>query len=204
MINQLFSVSGSKISSLVVGENSLMFSSQNHNSVDAFNEAWGKTLSLATTVEIKYEAIKSVKKEDTDDDIMIKYKAFAGLPSECEFAFAHANDATDFFNFLEKQQYFSKSHETLSPFKAILGQLIGLAITLAVTTFAYFEAINLTNGTANESVRGKARMFDAVVGFLGDKGVLAVGGLISCLLLYTLWKRFKNPPNQLTLRPPNA
>ena len=204
MTNKVFAINGNKIASLAIGENSLMFSSQTFNSIEDFMEGWNKKLSLATKVEIKYESIKSVKKEDTDNDVLIKYKSFIGLPSDCEFSFSDINDYETFFTFLQKERYFSKTHEVLTPFKAILNYLIGLAITIGITIFAYFEALKIADGTIEEAHSSKTRLFNNIVELLGDKGVLAVGALGTCYLLYKIWTRFKNLPNQLKLLPPNS
>jgi hypothetical protein len=204
MTNKVYAISGSKIASLCLGENAILISSQNFNSIDDFMEGWNKKLSLATKVEIKYESIKSVKKEDSDDDILIKYKTLLGLPSDCEFSFSDSNDYDTFFTFLEKEKYFSKMHETLTPFKAILNYLLGLVFVISVTVFSYFEALKIANGTVEEEHGSKTILFNNFVEFLGDKGVLALGTLIVCYLLYKIWTRFSNPPNQLKLLPPNS
>lgn len=204
MDNRVFSIEGNKINSFIAGENSLMFSSQTFDSVEEFTKAWEKKLSLATKVEVKYEAIKSVKKEDSDKELSINYKTFAGIPSNCAFSFNDAIDYDAFYDFLEKERYFSKVYEKLTPFKAILNYLIGLVITVAITIFSYYEAIAIANGTAEEAHSGKSRMFNYVVELLGDKGVLAIGGAIFCYIIYKIWTRFSNPPHQLKFLPPNV
>ena len=204
MINKVLAVNGNKIASLTTGENSLKLSSQTFDSVENFNEGWTKKMSIATKVEIKYESIKSVKKEDNDNDILIKYKAFLGFPMDCEFSFSDKNDYETFFTFLEKERYFTKSHEDLTPFKAVLNYLIGLIFTIGFTVFAYLEAIKIANGTVEEAGNRKERIFNNIVELLGDKGVLAVGGGLICYLLYKIWTRFSNPPSQLKFLPPNS
>ena len=66
MVDKVFSISGNKISAFILDENSLKFSSSSSETVDTFREAFAKKLSLATKVEIKYDTIKSIKKEDND------------------------------------------------------------------------------------------------------------------------------------------
>ncbi len=203
-MDKVFSVTGNKISAFIADENSLKFSSSTSDTVEAFKEAFAKKLSLATKVEIKYDAIKSIKKEDNDKDILIKYKTFVGIPSDCEFSFNDPADYDTFFTFFEKERYFTKSHETLTPFRAIMNYLIGLLATIGVTIFCYYQTIEIANGTVEEATSGKTRTFNYVVGLLGDKGVIAIGALISAYLLYKIWKRFSNPPNQIKFLPPNA
>jgi hypothetical protein len=204
MIDKVFSVTGNKISTLIIDEISLKFSSSTSNTVENFKEAFAKKLSLATKVEIKYDAIKSIKKEDNDTDILIKYKTFVGIPSDCEFSFNDPADYNTFFIFFEKERYFTKVHETLTPFKAIRNYIIGLFVTIGVTIFCYYQAIEIANGTVEEATNGKSRAFNYVVGLLGHKGVIMIGVLISAYLLYKIWKRFSNPPNQIKLFPLNA
>lgn len=60
-----------------------MFSSQSFSSVEKFLEAWEKKLSLATKLEIKLNSIKSIRKEDNNENIIINYTGLIGLPSQC-------------------------------------------------------------------------------------------------------------------------
>ncbi len=203
MTDKVFSITGNKISSFIIDESSLKFSSQNHNSYAEFQDAWNKKLSLATKVEVKYETIKSIKKEENDDDILINYKTFASIPMDCEFSFTDKKDYVIFFDYFIKNQYYQKTNETLTPFRAIRNHLIGLIATIGITIFSYYEAIAIANGTAEEAHSSKTRLFNNIVEMLGDKGVILVGTGGALFLLYKIWTRYKNPPNQVRLVPPN-
>jgi hypothetical protein len=186
MIDKVFLITGNKISTFITDQESLKFSSSTYDTVEKFKEAFAKNLSLATKVEIKYSSIKSIKKEDNDKDILIVYKTVIGIPMDCEFSFSDPKDCETFFNFLERERHFSKRHETLTPIRANRNYLIGLLATIASTIFLYYHAIEIANGTAKEAHNVKTRLFDNIVGILGDKGVIAVGTLISgyLVLLY--------------------
>jgi hypothetical protein len=204
MTNRLFAVSGNKISSLLIDDDSLKFSSSKFTSADEFREGWNKKISLSTKTEVKFDKIKSVRKEENDEDIMIKYKTVVGVTGECEFKFENQSDNYVFFDYLQKVQLYQKVNEKLSPFKAIKGFLTGLGITIAIIVFCYFHALDMANGTAEESHSGKGRMLNKIVEILGDKGVLIVGGAITAYLIYQIYKRYKNPPNMVSLLPPNS
>src|SRR5438128_2179958 len=124
MVDKVFSITGNKISSFITDESSLKFSSSKFDTVASFRQAFAKKLSLTTKVEIKYNAIKYIRKEDNSKDVLILYKKFLGIPLDCEFAFADPADYETFFTFFEKNRYFTKSHETLTPFRAIRNYLI--------------------------------------------------------------------------------
>lgn len=204
MLNQVFPVSGNKISSFVADTDSLKFSSSSFDSVDEFLAAYSKKLSLATKLEIKYDSIKAVQKEDNDKTVVIKYKGIGGITSSCEFSFSNESDYEVFFSYLEKERYFKRTNETLTPFKAIRSYILGLLLTIGLTIFAYYQAIGIANGTLEDSGNRKTRLFNALVGLLGDKGVLAVGAAVTAWIGYKIWTRFKNPPNQTKFIAPNG
>jgi hypothetical protein len=204
MLHQVFAITGNKIASMMAGETSLMFSSQHFRSADEFRAAWDKKLSLATKVEVKYDAIKSVHKDDDDGDILIKYKTILGIPTNCQFSFDDAGAYPLFFSFLQRERYFTKREESLTPLKAIVNYLVGIVATLAFTAFNYAQALAIAAGTVEETTDHKRELFNVIVGTLGPTGVLAAGGLLLAYLGYKAWKRFSNPPTRLLFLPPNA
>lgn len=201
MANEIFPVNGNKIATLFLDTYSFKFSSSQINSIEDFEKAWDKKLTLAKKIEIQYDSVKAVRKEESDKEIIISYKTSVGITSQCQFSFPNANDYETFFAYLENEIGLDKEEETLAPFKAILNYLFGLIITVAITVFGYFEAIKIANGTASEGTNGKARLFNSIVGILGDKGVLFIGGGVTCYILFQMWKRYTNPPNQVRFTP---
>jgi hypothetical protein len=204
MIDKVFSITGEKISALIIDDDSLKFSSASADTIDAFREAFDKKISLATKVEIKYNLIKSIKKGDKDKNILIKYKTALGLPGDCKFSFNNAADYELFFSFFEKKMFFTKTRENVTSFKAIKNYLIGLLATIAFTAVLYYQAVAIANGTARKPHSGKSILGNYIIRLIGDKGVIAVGCAISLFLIYLIWRRFSNPPNQTKLLPPHA
>lgn len=72
----------------------------------------------------------------------------------------------------------------MTPIRAIRNYLIDLLATIGFTVFIYYQAIEIVTGTVEEYNSGKARLFNNIVELLGDKGVLAIGTLISSYLIY--------------------
>lgn len=205
MVDKIFRISGNKIASFIADEESLKFSSSTTDfTVEGFRDSFGKTLSLSNKTEIKYEKIKSITKEDSENEVKIIYKTMVGLPGECEFSFNDAPDCETFFQYMEKQQYFMRINETLSPFRAVRGYLIGLVIVIPATYFSYTVAVSIANGTESEPSSSKSRIFNYVVGLLGPNGVIGVGIALSAYLLYRIWTRYKQPPSLTKLIPPNS
>jgi hypothetical protein len=203
MIDNLFKIESDKFNSMVLSENALQFSSKEFETNQAFSEAWNKTISLASKLEIKYDAIKIIKQEDNSDQLGIDYKGAAGIPMNVVFSFADGLDHEAFVDYFITKQYFQKSTEGMTPFGAVKGDLLWMLGTIAFTIFAYYQALEITAGTATEGSTGKTRMFNALIEFLGAKGVIALGAAIALFFAYKTWARYKNPPLQTSLFPPN-
>lgn len=201
--NRVFEVTGYKILSLIIEDDALKFSSEKLHSYDDFQLSWNKKLTLATKLEVKYDKVKSIKKEVSDSQIKIKY-AWGILPSEVVFAFVNDVDYEIFVNFLIKRRYFKKIEETLTSFKAIKNYLIGLLVTIGFSALCYYQAIKISKHGVEKSGNVKTRLFKQFLGFIGDKGVLVISVIIVCYLLYKIWNRYKTPPNQIKLLPPNT
>lgn len=137
-----------------------------------------------------------------EDKIVIRYRAFAWIPGECEFSFLHSEDDEIFFSFLVNERYFSKSRYRLTPLRAIRNYLIGLTAIICATIFIYFHAIEIANKTALKATDYKAMIFDYLVGHIGEKGIVCIGITLCIYLLYKIFLRYKNPPEIIKLFPP--
>jgi hypothetical protein len=201
LTEHLFEVTGHKRASLLLTEDSLQFSSNSFPNAAAFEAEWTKKMTLATKVEIKYDAIKSVVKEDDDDDICIKFRGLLGVPQECEFAFKDSNDVEVLFDFLENQQNMERIEERLTPFRAALPFFLVALLFGGGTYFAHLEAVALANGTSLADTNYKARFFSMIINVIGDTGVWLIGGAFVAFFLLVSYLRFSSPPDQTRFIP---
>lgn len=197
MNNRLFKISGNKVNTLLLADDALRMSSGSFDCVEEFERAWAKKLTLATKLQIRYDSIRSITQEDQEVKFRVTYRTWAGFPSESEFCLLSADDYETFYEFLEKELYFVKTHETMLPFRAISRHLLGLAFVVVLTAGVAYVAVDIGRGVKDESGDLKGQVFDYVVGLLGVKGVVAIGGAISCYILYQIWLRFRNPPDRV-------
>lgn len=204
--NQPIKVSGEKIECLVVGENSIQLADKAFSSIEEFNETWNKTMTLVSKSEIKYESIKSISKEENEDEVVVKASGAMGIPSETKFAFVNNSNKDAFFNFFQGQKSFIRTDDTLSPMKSAMPYIWGLLASIAISSYAFFEAMSMNAGTfvateGNSRGARKSRFFDSIIEMLGTNGVLLLGLGASAFIGYLAWKRFKNPPMQTKLVP---
>lgn len=199
---KVIEVSGEKIESLVVAENELQLINKRFSTVEDFNEQWNKKLTLTTKHKIEYSDIKTITKEDADDEVIIKYSGSLGMSKECKITFPFEQDREDFYTFLQEEKGFTKTEEKLSSFNASKSLIITLLVVAGIAVFAYFQAVEVAspdfveNDDTGRSAR-KARLFHTIVRFLGPNGVLLLGLALVGFLAYKIWNRYKNPPTQI-------
>jgi hypothetical protein len=206
-IDKVFNVQGEKIGSLAFGEEGLMLSSKSFKTREEFDTAWSKKLTIATKKQIKYDTIQSVTQEESEASVNVRHKMKLGIPGSSIFAFQQEGDNAGFYEILEKNYYFKRSEERLSPLKSAASYIFGLVFTVGITILAHYQAVALASGTsltdgASSSSQRKMRLFNSIIEAIGDTGVIAIGTLISGYLCYKIWKRYTNPPVQLKLVPP--
>lgn len=206
--NNVIKISGSNVERMVLGENAIQLMSKSGETLEEFNETWNKTMTLATKREIKYNSIKSITKEEGEDELEIKYKGIAGVANSEKLSFLESNDKDEFYNFLQSEKGFLKTEEKMSPIKSALPYLGGLALTLFLTAFGYYQSIELATGNAVElegysRAARRERFFNSIIETLGTNGVLLLGIAISAYTAYMIWKRYKNPPVQTQFMPKN-
>jgi len=201
MIDKVFPITSKKLSAFIVDDQRILFSSQRKDSFNAFKEEFAKKITLATKHEVKYEDIISITKEEAEFDLHLTYKGALGITNELEFTFSKSDDYEVFLTYLEQKRFFTRTYETLSPFNAIRSQLIWLFLSILGTIFFYDRAIDIAKEGVDESERGKVRVLNYLIEFLGDKGVIAVGAIVIIYLGYNIWKRYTNPPRQMRLMP---
>ena len=206
--NKVIKISGSNVERMVLGENAIQLMSKSGETLEEFNETWNKTMTMATKREIKYNSIKSITKEEGEDELKIKYKGIAGVANSEKLSFLESNDKDEFYNFLQSEKGFLKTEEKMSPIKSALPYLGGLALTLFLTAFGYYQSIELATGNAVElegysRAARRERFFNSIIETLGTNGVLLLGIAISAYTAYMIWKRYKNPPVQTQFMPKN-
>lgn len=202
MNNQVFIITGHKISSMIIDDTSIKFSSKKFTTHEAFIEDWNKKMSLANKLEVKLDTIKEIYKEENDDEIAIKYKSWKGAfalskYAEVAFSFENGENNEPFFNYFIKKHYYHKKQEKLSPFQAIRSYIFGLLFIIGLTYLGYTESIAPTEGGG---IKGRA--FRVIIELLGTKGVITVGLLSAAYILYTIWKRYINPPHETKIIAP--
>jgi len=192
--NQVFPVSGNKIQSLLTDDQSLRFSGGQFDFPEDFEKGWQKKWTTNAKLKVSHRSIRSISKEDGELKIRIVYRTYIGIPSECEFCFYDPVTAAAFLAYMEKEQYFTYTHEKMSRFMSVWRYLLGLAFTIAMTWFCWYLVVDGKDEGTGGSGDYKERIFFYLLGILGTKGILAIGIAIVGYIGFKIWKRAGDPP----------
>lgn len=209
MTNQVYRITNDKFSTLVVDNEAIKLSSKKYTSYEEFQNDWNKKLSLAKKFSVKNEDIVAISKEENSGEIGVKYKSLLGLFTfskyyEMAIDFKDEEDADTVLNHFVQHRFFYKNNNKQTPFQAVSKNLFYLLFTIGFTLLGYSEAVGMANGTVTDKGTGKAYLFRQLIELLTPNGVLAAGALISLIIITKIWKRYKNPPNKITIVAPNS
>ena len=200
MYQKLFSTTGSKINSTLVDTEGIKFLSSKFHTIEEFEKAFNKKISLQTKLLVAYDNINSISKEENDKTIYLNFKTKLGVSRNCEFSFNNQQEEEEFFNYFETDKLYKKEVQSKSPFKSAASYLFGIIFTLFVGFIMYNRGISIEQGTASE-IRGKGRIFDFVLNTIGLNGAMLIIGLFLTFFIYKAFTRFKNPPTEIRLTP---
>jgi len=203
MIEKVFSISGRKLKSLILDEDSIKISSSTDSqTIQGFREAFKKKLTLDYKVEIPYNSILSIEKEMGDDGIQINYESNNGQSKVIRFSFVVSSDQDFFYRYFEEEKNYSRWEDSMTSMEATKGYYSGLFITLLISAYSYIQAQKIElDPSIVETYSRKAYLYFRLVQLLGAKGVLVVSFLFVVLIVYFIITRHKNPPNSLKLYP---
>lgn len=202
MSEKVFKITGQSVANFIIDGNSIKMMNKSFDSFEAFNEEWAKKLSLAHKTEIKLDKIKIIKKENDSNDVIISYKYLGFFPMEAEFSFDIPGEFDEFCQYFVKVLFFKFENGQLSPFKAIKNYLIGLLMATVAGVFCYIQAVEIASGKEVGTGSGKSKLFNTIIGALGEMGVLAISLAGISFILYKIWTRYQKPPIQTSLTPP--
>jgi|GEM_PF-2254634 len=192
--NQVFPISGNKVQSLLIDDQSLRLSGGQFDFPEDFEKGWQKKWTTNAKLKVSHRSIRSITKEDGELRIRIVYRTYVGIPGECEFNFYDPATAAAFLLYMEKEQYFTYTHEKMSGFRAVWRYVLGLAFTIAMTGLCRYLLEDAKHGGKEGSGDYKERIFFYLLGILGTKGILAVGIAVCAYIGVKIAKRAGDPP----------
>lgn len=199
MENQVFKVgAGMMGSAMILKENELWIHTDKVKSLEKFEKDILKTGIRQSAYKIELSTIKEVSYNEASESAKIKYINDKGKEKKLNIEFEHVDLSNQFGEYLGTKLGYNKSSTQEGQLKPLL--LNGLYLALAIGGTFLFGMMDDTSQITESSRRkgsGARAIMKLIVDTIGQTGVFIVGGLISLFFAYELYKRFKNPSNEI-------
>jgi hypothetical protein len=196
------SVEGQKSKYMLVESDAITLLNYNAKSVEDFHEKYRKYRFIYSGRRIPWWKVISVKMEENTQEIKLTRSGML-IPASEEMTFLHAHDLRAFLQVLEKQFYFTRTRQQLTPWQAVRPMWWFIGFTLLVTVFSYYELGEMEQPDYTPGSNSKSLIFEAAIRFLGKGGVLGVGISVLTFVGIRWRRRFLDPPVRITYQSTN-
>ncbi len=190
--------------SLKLNEANLWFSSDKYDSLDKMEEVVnardGKGLGYHGI--IPYDRITEVKMNEKSEKMSIKYKNKKDKVKSQMWIFDNVATALNLGDYIGNQTPLSRSVETENSTTTLLKNLLWPLGVIAFTAFVVMNPDFETSGNSRSARKSNfvfmiIRMLHET---LGTVGIIAIGGILSLLLIMSAVKRYKSPAQEITFQ----
>ena len=198
MENQIFEVGAGISKSMLLRDDEIWFSQDKVRNFEKFEKAVNKTGMLKSAYKVPLSAIHEISYNEASESAKIKYTNEKGKEKKLNIGFGDTSISNQFGKHLGEKLGLNKSSTQEGQLKPLL--LNGLFLALAIGGTFLFGMMDDTSQITDSSRRkgsGARAIMKLVVDTIGQTGVFIVGGLISLFFAYQLYKRFKNPSNEI-------
>ena len=183
---------------MLLRDNEIWFSQDNIKSFEKFEKAVNKTGMMRSAYTVPLSSISEVSFNEASESAKIKFTTEKGKEKKLKIGFNDTAVSNQFGEHLGTKLGLNKSTTQESQIKPLLLNALYLLIALGATVFlgTIDDTSELTESSSRRN-RGKGAILKIIVDTIGQTGVFIIGGLISLYLAYSLFKRFKNPSNEV-------
>lgn len=201
MKNKLIHLNEKELKTFAFTETEILFSSKKHDSLESLLASKTKSGMLETFLTIPVEKLNNIGYNEANESLKFKYLNAKGKQKSRSLDLRDPAIRDQVANDIAEMKGLQKNITEESKTKPLL---INLGIA-AVTGF--FTVV--MSGAAREMAEGKEidvsgrrsgikQLMLTISDFLGPTGVLIVGGLITVGILYSAYKRYSNPTNEIS------
>lgn len=194
---------GATTESLKLNETDLWFSSEPHKSIEKMQSKVEKNNGkfLNNHGIVAYDRIIKIQLNEKSEKISLSYPNAKGKEQLIILDFEDTNKAHRIGEFIASKTTLKKKISTESKNMALLKGLLWPVGIVAGTLFiALVDTSYESEGHTRSSRRVNSIM--SIIKLLreniGQIGIIIIGLLITCYLLFKVWKRFSNPVNDIT------
>jgi hypothetical protein len=194
----LFRISGVKMKSMLVRHDGILTMNKSAEDVAGFESQHEKYRLLYSGRKLTWPKIKKIVQIENIEGIKLHHKGYL-FPINEEFTFDNPYDIPRFYDLLERQYFFKKSRKDLTPMQSVRGMWLPLGLVILITTFCYWQAIEIEMPDHIRPNNSKELIFEAFIGFLGKGGVLGLGTAIFVVMMFRFRKIYTGKRTEILL-----
>jgi ABC-type phosphate transport system permease subunit len=196
MENQIIKTTGN-IKSILLSEKELWISEHEIKDFESFKKAvQGVGVIDGTIYKLIY--FSQIQYNEESETVKLVYKV-GSMVSKLRLNFESKNNAAQFAESLGTRLELKRSEGEEKKIGPLVYNLIYVLIAAVVTIF-----LGNYDGTVGESSSRKSRLGRAILQILydtiGQVGLIIIGTLVTLFFVYKLYKRFKQPVNDVTFK----
>ena len=198
MENQIFRIENNTWKSIALREKAIWFSEKKLNDLDKF----AKEIHDAKITERAYacplDVISEVSFNEASETVKIRYKNEFGEQKKLKIEFGDQELSNQFGHYLGGKLALPEKQKQERQWKPLLLNL--LYLILAIVGTIYLGTMEDTEDlieTGSRRSRGRLGFLKIIVDTIGQTGVVIIGTLISILIIYQAYQRFKKPANEI-------
>lgn len=201
MEDQIYVIKSTLWKSMAVKGDELWLSQNTVNDIYKFESAIEKTGILKSAYAIPLASISEISFNEANESVKLRYKDEKRIGRKINARFGNRNLSNQFGHFLGEKLGMTKSRKQERQIKPLLLNLLYLVLSIGGTIFlATMEDTNgLTDGVTRRS-RSRGAFLKIIVDTIGQTGVIIIGTLVSIYFIYELYKRFKNPADEVLFK----
>lgn len=198
MENQIFVIENTFWKVLAIKGGELWLSQNKVSNFEKFEKDIQKTGLMKSAYSYPLSSISEISFNEASESVKLKYQDEKGKQKKLNIGFGDNDLSNQFGQFLGDKLGMKKSQKQEGQLKPLLLNIMYLILSIGGTIFlATMDDTNeLTDGATRKS-RNKGAFLKLIVDAIGQTGVIIIGTLISIYLIYQLYKRFKNPANEV-------
>ncbi len=200
MENKIFEVKAGVSRSIVLREDEIWLSEKSIGNIEKFEKAVNKTGLLKTAYKIPLSSVFHVSYNEASEKAEVEYINEKGKKKFVEINFNDKALSNQFGEYLGEKLGFERTSTQENRLIPLLLNSFYLVLSVFLTV-----ALGISDDSSVfDSGRRKGSTVRAImkliVDTVGHTGVFIIGGLISILVAYNLYKRFKNPSNEVSYK----
>ncbi len=200
MENKIYQVKAGVSRSIVLREDEIWLSESSIGNIEKFEKAVNKTGLLKRAYKIPLSSVFHVSYNEASEKAEVEYINEKGKKKFVEINFNDKALSNQFGEYLGEKLGFERTSTQENRLIPLLLNSFYLVLSVFLTVALGISDDSSVFDSGSRKGSTVRAIMKLIVDTVGHTGVFIIGGLISILVAYNLYKRFKNPSNEVSYK----